>query len=35
MTDPSILHHSFSIERRYPRPVAEVFAAWSDPPSKR
>ena len=35
MTDPSLIHHAFSLERRYPALPREVFAAWSDPQAKR
>jgi uncharacterized protein YndB with AHSA1/START domain len=31
----SVLHHTFSHERRYPVPVGKVFAAWRDPQVKR
>ena len=34
MTDRSITHGTFSLERRYPTPVAGVFAAWADPAAK-
>lgn len=35
MTEHSLLHHTFVIERRYPAPVARVFAAWTDRPTKQ
>ena len=35
MTTPSLIHHTFSIERRYSAPAEKVFAGWSDPESKR
>lgn len=35
MTEPSLIHHTVSLERRYPAPVADVFAAWGDPRAKR
>ena len=34
MTDRSVLHASFSIERRYPHPPARVFAAFATPEQK-
>lgn len=34
MAEPSIEHASFTIERRYEAPRAEVFAAWADPAAK-
>jgi uncharacterized protein YndB with AHSA1/START domain len=34
MTDRSVLHGTFSHERRYPAPPARVFAAWADPSAK-
>jgi uncharacterized protein YndB with AHSA1/START domain/DNA-binding transcriptional ArsR family regulator len=34
MTEHSVLHSSFSLERTYPVPVSRVFAAWADPASK-
>jgi uncharacterized protein YndB with AHSA1/START domain len=34
MSDPSVLHATFSLERRYPSPPARVFAAWADPEAK-
>jgi uncharacterized protein YndB with AHSA1/START domain len=30
----SVAHAQFTIERRYPAPVARVFAAWADPELK-
>ena len=35
MSDPSIQHHTFVIERRYPAPPERVFAAFADPAKKR
>jgi uncharacterized protein YndB with AHSA1/START domain len=35
MTERSAVHHTFTIERTYGRPVDVVFAAWSDPEAKR
>ena len=35
MTDPTTIHDTFIIERRYAKPVATVFAALSDPALKR
>ncbi len=35
MTELSLIHHTFSIERRYRAPIGAVFAAWSDPRAKR
>jgi uncharacterized protein YndB with AHSA1/START domain len=34
MTDRSVVHSTFSIERAYDRPPARVFAAWADPAIK-
>lgn len=34
MTDRSIAHGTFSIERRYPASPARVFKAWADPAIK-
>ena len=34
MTDHSIVHGSFTVERTYPVPPARVFAAWADPKLK-
>lgn len=31
----SVLHHTFTHERRYPAPVDKVFAAWRDPQVKK
>ena len=31
----SVLHHTFTLERRYPAPVGKVFGAWRDPQLKR
>lgn len=35
MTVPSLIHHTFALERRYPASPIQVFAAWSDPRAKR
>lgn len=35
MTEPATVHDTFVIERRYAKPVAEVFAALGDPALKR
>ena len=34
MTDRCVTHATFSLERTYDRPVAEVFAAWAEPSAK-
>ncbi|MDN3357671.1 SRPBCC family protein [Actinomadura sp. DC4] len=34
MTDRSVTHATFDLERRYPVPVERVFAAWADPAAK-
>jgi uncharacterized protein YndB with AHSA1/START domain len=34
MTDPSVIHSTFTLERVYPAPTVRVFAAWADPASK-
>lgn len=34
MTEHTVKHHTFTVERTYPATVARVFAAWSDPKSK-
>lgn len=34
MSDRSIVHDTFTIERTYPAPPARVFAAWADPVAK-
>lgn len=34
MTENSVVHSTFSLERTYDRPVAQVFAAWADPVAK-
>jgi uncharacterized protein YndB with AHSA1/START domain len=34
MTERSVVHSSFTIERTYARPPARVFAAWADPALK-
>jgi uncharacterized protein YndB with AHSA1/START domain len=33
--DPAIIHSTFVIERTYPKPPEQVFAAFSDPAKKR
>ena len=35
MTEHSLVHHTFTVERSYPVPVDTVFAAWSDAEGKR
>lgn len=35
MTERSLIHHTFAIERRYPVSIDRVFAAWRDPATKR
>jgi uncharacterized protein YndB with AHSA1/START domain len=35
MTELSLIHHTFAIERRYAAPIDEVFTAWRDPKTKR
>lgn len=35
MTRPEVVHDRFTIERDYPVPPAEVFAAFSEPAAKR
>jgi uncharacterized protein YndB with AHSA1/START domain len=35
MTERSIAHGSFTIERDYKHPVSKVFSAWSNPEFKR
>jgi len=35
MTDHSVIHSTFTLERTYPVDTAKVFAAWSDPRTKR
>lgn len=35
MPQPSILHHTFVLERRFPVPPSRVFAAFADPAKKR
>jgi uncharacterized protein YndB with AHSA1/START domain len=35
MTERSVSHGSFTVERSYPAPPARVFAAWADPEIKR
>lgn len=35
MSDPSITHSSFTIERTYPKPPLSVFRAFADPALKR
>ena len=34
MTERSVVHSTFTVERTYDRPPADVFAAWSDPAVK-
>jgi uncharacterized protein YndB with AHSA1/START domain len=34
MTQRSVTHATFTVERTYPAPPAEVFAAWADPTAK-
>jgi uncharacterized protein YndB with AHSA1/START domain len=34
MTDRSVVHSTFSLERVYPTSPARVFAAWADPAAK-
>ena len=34
-TEPSVLHHTFVIERTFPQPPATVFHALADPDQKR
>jgi uncharacterized protein YndB with AHSA1/START domain len=35
MNEPTIVHHTFAVERTFPHPAARVFAAFSDPKKKR
>jgi uncharacterized protein YndB with AHSA1/START domain len=35
MTDRSVAHGTFTLERKYPAAPARVFKAWSDPQIKR
>jgi uncharacterized protein YndB with AHSA1/START domain len=35
MQDPSVIHNTFVIERNYPKPLEQVFAAFADPAKKR
>src|SRR4051794_39595529 len=35
MPQPSVIHATLVIEKRYAKPVARVFAAFSDPAKKR
>lgn len=35
MTERSIVHGSFTVERKWKAPPAKVFAAWADPELKR
>jgi uncharacterized protein YndB with AHSA1/START domain len=35
MPDYTVAHAKFSLERTYPVPPAQVFAAWADPETKR
>ena len=34
MTQRSVTHATFTVERTYPTPPEEVFAAWADPTAK-
>ena len=34
MTDRSVQHATFTVERHYPHPPERVFAAWADPVAK-
>ena len=34
MTENSVVHSTFSLERTYDRPPMQVFAAWADPAAK-
>jgi uncharacterized protein YndB with AHSA1/START domain len=34
MTDRSVTHATFTVERRYPAAPSRVFAAWEDPEAK-
>src|SRR5437868_14874103 len=35
MTNPSVIHATAKVQKSYPQPVAQVFAAFSDPAKKR
>ncbi len=35
MTEPSVVHNTFVLERSYPKPAERVFAAFADPAKKR
>jgi uncharacterized protein YndB with AHSA1/START domain len=35
MTNHAVTHATFTLERTYPVPPAQVFSAWADPESKR
>jgi len=35
MSEPSVIHNTFVIERTYPKPPERVFSAFSDPAKKR
>lgn len=35
MTEPQVIHNTFTLERTYAKPVETVFAAFSDPGKKR
>src|SRR5262245_40754140 len=35
MNPPSVLHHTFVIERTYPKPAEKVYAFFADPAKKR
>jgi uncharacterized protein YndB with AHSA1/START domain len=34
MTEPSVVHNTFTLERNYSAAVARVFEAWADPAAK-
>jgi uncharacterized protein YndB with AHSA1/START domain len=34
MSEPSVVHNTFTLERNYSATVARVFAAWADPAAK-
>jgi uncharacterized protein YndB with AHSA1/START domain len=35
MTDPSVAHVTFTLERTYPVPPSRVFTAWAEPQAKQ
>jgi uncharacterized protein YndB with AHSA1/START domain len=35
MSERSVIHHTFAIERIYPKPLDRVFSAFADPAQKR